>query len=312
MGGLELCEKFYNAYGKEALCAEFSDVLSRIAVGLVGQGSECFGFDDALSQDHDFEPGFCLWVTKADYDDFGFRLERMYAKLPKEFKGFHRLTLSPVGGSRHGVFCIEDFYASFLGSPSAPVSPEHWLSIPPHALACACNGKVFRDDAGIFSAIRNVLLLGYPEDVRLKKIAAHAAMMAQTGLYNYGRCLSRGENGAAQLCVFAFVKHAISLIYLLNNQYEPFYKWVYKGMRGLPLLSSLEKDLVVLSEGGNTPAEATAKKKSMEKICHAFSNEFKEQNLIADTGCDFEKHAFLIQDKIADPSLRNMHIMEAI
>ncbi len=312
MAGLELCEKFYNAYGKDALGAEFSDVASKIAVGLVGQGSECFGFDDALSQDHDFEPGFCLWVTKADYDDFGFRLERMYAKLPKEFEGFKRLALSPVGGSRHGVKCIEDFYASFLGTPSAPVSPEHWLSIPPHALAAACNGKVFRDDAGIFSAVRNTLLLGYPEDVRLKKMAAHAVMMAQTGLYNYSRCLARGEKGAAQLCVFAFLKHAISLIYLLNNQYEPFYKWAYRGLRDLPLLSDLEDALVALSEGGNTPSEAAAKKESMERICLAFSNEFKEQHLITDAGCDFEKQAFLIQDKIADPALRNMHIMEGI
>ena len=41
---------------------------------LVGHGSECYGFDDALSRDHDFGPRVCLWLTADDYAEFGERL----------------------------------------------------------------------------------------------------------------------------------------------------------------------------------------------------------------------------------------------
>ncbi len=312
MKGLELSEKFYLEYGKEMIDKEFSNVADRIAVGLVGQGSECFGFDDELSCDHDFEPGFCLWLTKEDYESFGFRLERMYSKLPKEYEGYKRQQLSPVGGNRHGVMLIDEFYNSFLGTPSTPKSLEQWLYIPSFSLATACNGKVFCDKLGEFSRIREELLLGYPEDVRLKKIAAHMIMMVQTGLYNYNRCISRNEKGATQLCAFEFVKHAISLVYLINNKYEPFYKWAYRGMRELGKLSELEIMLVDVMGQVNSSAEAKQKIEVIEKICELVAIELKNQKIIDAFENDFEKQAYLVQNKIKNPILRNAHIMDGI
>ena len=303
MQGIELAREYYKAYGKGMLQEQFGDVAHKIAVGLVGEGSECLGFDDAISQDHDFEPGFCLFVTEKDYWDFGFSLERAYAKLPKNFLGFQRAPLSPVGGNRHGVLIIEDFYRRFLGSPSAPDTAQQWFSLPPAALRSATSGEVWKDDLGVFSETRNILLSGYPVDVRLKKLAAHTAAMAQAGQYNLSRCLARGESGAAQLCWSEFVRHAISAIYLLNNTYEPFYKWAFRGMRTLPLLGDLEP--LLTSTGEKNPELA-------EEIAAAFSAVFQEKNLTCQKGNDLIAHAYSITERIHDGEIRNMHIMDGI
>lgn len=312
MQGLELSRRFYDACGKPMIEEQFGDVAGRIAVGLVGEGSECFGFDDALSADHDFEPGFCLWLTPEDEREFGFRLERAYAKLPREFCGYRRAPLSPVGGNRHGVFVIGDFYRRLLGVESPPDDPRWWLATPATALAVACNGEIFRDDLGAFSAVRQVLAEGYPEDVRRKKIAAHTALLSQAGEYNYGRCVQRGERGAAQLAVFEFVRHTISVIYLLNRVYEPFYKWAYRGMRNLPVFADLEPVLTELAETGNTAERAQKKQEMILYICKELIEEFGRQGLSNAPFADIGRHAIAVQNGIADATLRNLHVMDGI
>ncbi len=312
MKGLELSKQFYLAYGKDMIENGFPQLASRIAVGLAGEGSECLGFDDDLSTDHDFEPAFCLWLTEQDERQYGMDLARAYRQLPKEFGGYSRQTLAPVGGSRHGVMSISSFYNRFLGAPTAPNTHDRWLYTPSASLLCACNGEVFRDDLGEFSAVRQVLRKGYPEDIRRKKLAGHAVMMAQAGLYNYPRCIKRGENGAAQLAVFEFVKHAVSTVYLLNNWYELFYKWAYRGMRDLPLLSSLESSLVALTELGNDSIQVAAKRESMEEIAACFIAEYQRQSLINNSSTDLERQAYAIVNSITDSNLRNRHIMDGI
>ncbi len=312
MQGLELSREFYRQHGEPMLRQQFCDVMDRIAVGLAGEGSECLGYDDALSRDHDFEPGFCLWLTPEDERAFGFRLERAYAKLPREFMGFRRSILSPVGGNRHGVMTVNQFYTRFLGTPTAPQSWQQWLSIPSFSLAAACSGEVFSDPLGAFSQVRQQLLQGYPEDVRRKKLAAHGVLMAQAGQYNYPRCVQRQELGAAQLAIFEFVRHAISAVYLLNNRYEPFYKWAYRGMADLPVLGGIADALQALTELDNSPVNAQSKQAVIEDVAAVLAEQFQAQGLSEAVCRDLEKHAQSIQDGIRDGELRNLHIMEGV
>ena len=80
---------------------------------------------------------------------------------------------------------------------------------------------MFADPLGEFTAFREGLLAFYPEDVRLKKLAARCAAAGQAGQYNYRRCVARGELVAAHCALSTFVEAAISLVYLLNKRYRP-------------------------------------------------------------------------------------------
>ena len=293
MKGIELAEHYYNEYGKKMIETEFAEYADRIAVGLVGEGSECLGYDDEISADHDFEPGFCLWITEEDERRFGFKLERAYARLPKEFMGYERQRLSPVGGSRHGVFTIGEFYRKMIGCDGVPDSDEKWLAIPSHRLLTATNGIVFRDDLGAFTEIRETLKKGYPESVRRKKLSDSLLTMAQSGQYNYERCVKRGEWGAAFLTLSEFVKSAISVIYLLNNRYEPFYKWAFRGMRELPRLSELEKTLTELLVSGE---ETFGKLQLIEEVAEKISAELTVQGLSRANGSTLHAHAYSVME----------------
>ena len=114
MKGIDLSEQYYQHYGKGMILDKFPQYLDRIAVGLVGDGSECYGFDDIISRDHDWGPGFCLWLTRGDFNEIGLALQQEYEKLPTQFEGFKRIT-SQWGAGHVGVFEIGEFYKKFIG-----------------------------------------------------------------------------------------------------------------------------------------------------------------------------------------------------
>ena len=313
MNGLELSEAFFEACGRPMLEEQFPSLLPCLAVGLFGSGSECFGYDDLLSRDHDFEPGFCIFLPGEDTVDrrSEFLLERAYAKLPREFRGFRRAVLSPAGGARHGVFRTADFFLRKVGTADGVLSTRQWLSVPEQALAEATNGRLFLDPYGEVTRIRESLHF-YPEDVRLKRLAGHLLLMAQSGQYNYRRCLGHGETGAAQLAAGEFARSTLSVIFLLNRRYQPFYKWSFRALRGLPELSELSVPLERLISTGNDPALAEEKAGLIEEIAQSVSLCLAEQGLIPVADAELERCAYVLNDRIGDHELRNLHILAAV
>ena len=312
MNGLELSRAYYEQYGKPML-AEFPQLQPYLAAGLTGSGSECFGFDDEVSQDHDFEPGFCIFLPGEDIVDrkSAFQLERAYAKLPKEFRGFRRPLMQPVGGARHGVLRISEFFMEKTGTADGAMSLTEWLTVPEASLAEAVNGTLFFDHYGEITRIRQQLS-AYPEDIRRKKLAGHLLLMGQAGQYNYIRCLQHGEPGAAQLAVFAFAESCMEVIFLLNRRYRPYYKWSFRSLRTLDKLSILAELLEYLITSDNSGEAAEEKYRVIEDIAGDVIEELTEQNLTQAICGDLEKHAYSVNDAIADPQIRNMHILAAV
>lgn len=313
MKGIEISKAYFEEYGRPMLEKDFSDILPYLCVGMVGSGSDCYGFDDEISRDHDFEPGFCIFIPNEDVVDRRkeFLLERAYAKLPKEFMGLKRSLVSPVGGRRNGVIRTEEFYTNKIGSADGKLSVLDWLTISESYLFEATNGEIFFDNYGEFSEIRN-RIMNMPEDIRLKKLAGNMLLMAQSGQYNYGRCLSHGETGAAQLAVIEFVNAAMKTVFLLNKKYMPYYKWSFRAMRDLKLFSTFSDSFEYLLTSENDSATAQTKTDVIEDIasmiiCYLIDNEMTK----AICG-DLEKHAYSVNDSISDPNIRNMNIFTAV
>ena len=313
MNGLELSRAYFEAYGRPMLEERFPQLMPLLAAGLFGSGSECFGFDDALSRDHDFEPGFLLLLPGEDAVSRrdAFLLERAYAVLPKEFMGLRRGLMTPAGGPRRGVVRAADFFRDRVGAADGILTPGEWLSIPEHALAEAVNGEVFLDNLGEVTRVRE-RLARWPEDVRRKKLAGRLMLMAQAGQYNYARCLAHGETGAAQLVVGGFVEHAMSAVFLLNGAYRPFYKWSFRALRALPRLSLLAELMEYLLTTDNDGDMARAKRDVMDGMVRDILAELTRQGLSTAAGDLPEAHARSVNDGIADPDLRNMNILAAV
>ena len=313
MKGLDIARAYYREYGEPMLRERFPELLPLIAAGLAGSGSECWGYDDEVSADHDYEPGFCLFLPGEDVVDrkTAFALERAYAALPKEFMGLKRSMIAPVGGARHGVMRTAEFMADKTGRPDGQLSLTEWLFIPESSLAEAVNGEIFMDGYGEVTAIRE-RLMHRPEDVRLKKLAGQLLLMGQSGQYNYRRCLSHGETGAAQLAAVEFVKSSMAAVFLLNDVYQPYYKWSFRAMRALPKLSITAELLEYLLTTDNEEETAAEKYAVMEGIAADLIDELQEQGLTQATCGDLEKHAYSVNDRIGDAQIRNMHVLAAV
>ncbi|MDE6847549.1 MAG: DUF4037 domain-containing protein [Lachnospiraceae bacterium] len=239
MKGLELSEKYYNAYGRQMLETQFPQVIDQIAAGLVGQGSECFGFDDEISMDHDYGPSFCIWLPREVYDKYGKQMQAAYEALPQEFMGYTGRVAQEQGQDRVGVLCLEDFYQRILGCDTVPVTNQEWLNVSEENLATATNGKIFDDYLGEFSTVREKLMKYYPKEVWIRRLVQSMAKAAQAGQYNYARAMKRGERIAAELSLTEFIKESMEVVYLLNKQYAPYYKWMHRGMKRLSVCSEI-------------------------------------------------------------------------
>ena len=346
MKGLDLAKAFFEEEGLPMLREKFPDKVGRIAAGLVGEGSQCFGFDDEISRDHDFDASFCLWITGEDGREWGAALEQAYASLPSSFRGVPRAQMGARAGDRTGVLGIRSFYFRYLGIKEPPQTNMEWMRIPEENLALVTNGEVFTDPLGEFTRWREALLAYYPEDVRIKKIAAKAAEMARTGQYNYGRAMRRGEVVTAQIALSDFLKHTMGMLYLLNKKYAPYYKWMYRGLetlesKGTVLFDSsrcvqemsqkepslLTHTLPLIKELALAPDQSSIwagehgpewnpytntedeKVQLIEEICALTVSELKRQELTSSDEPFLENQTWEIMRRIKDPEIARMHVL---
>lgn len=269
-GNLARCRRFYEKYGAPMIHEVFPGYEHRIAVGMAGEGSDCFGFDDEISKDHDYGIGFCMWLLSEDHQQIGEALQKEYDRLIDEHhqrlidsRGYAEAAVEMFLKKRRGVFEIRTFYEELLGTSAIwsvqeneskqpedgcscgshkksqkadgrgqgqPLHDDVWQRLSEERLAAAINGEVFRDDLGEFSAVRKQIGNYYADGIRRQRIAEKLHEFSQYAQSNYARMMARKDYVTAGICVGEGMKAAMELCYLLDKVYAPYYKWMRKGL----------------------------------------------------------------------------------
>ena len=229
---IEMSRKFYVNQVAPMIRVKFPEYEPRIAVGIAGEGSDCFGYDDFISRDHDYGTGVCLWLTDEDFVKIGYHLSIAYHELFAHQSG---TALSERLSDRRGVMKIRDFYSNILlvdcDTDNCIMSEEQWLSLDHSCLATAVNGEVFRDDLGKFTAFRQFLLDYYPDKIWRIRLAGELHNFSSALQVNYMRCMLRQDYVAAEMCRGEGLKAAMQLFFLLKRAYAPYYKWTFRALQ---------------------------------------------------------------------------------
>lgn len=282
--GLELGRELAHQVAQD-IELNLPDLAPYMCLALVGTGSECLGFDDAISEDHDFTKRCQLFLPADIY-------ETNKERLQSYFKNYAYGTVQ--------IECISEFYQRYTLYSEGPQCEKEFRRVPQDLLCTATNGEVFLDNFGSFTHIRQRLLAYYPEDIRLRKIAYELNQLAQSGQYNLPRMLQRGDTIAASLALHQFVHHYMLLVHLFNKSYAPFYKWLYRHSCTLPILGNTVKHGIVEL----LDAPITDTKSHIDRLCSAIIQEL-QRNGLSTSPIDFLTYqAKEVIQRIQDPLLR--------
>ena len=247
--GLQLDREYYEKIGKPMLMEKYSDHLSEMTIGMVGEGSDCFGFDDKYSMDHDWGPGFYIWLEKELYDEIGAKLQEDYNDLPSEYCGYQRIN-TEHGRRRVGVVNVDDFCIYYLSEKAynewrdtGSISPDNMLSIPEYRLAAFCNGEIFKKpeegDLSKLCELRSYIMEYYDKCTAVKLLCQKLAEFGQNAQYNYPRMKNRGDSTVAMQLLHTGLKRAVQAAYILNRKYAPHDKWLMRGTEEFSVLKEL-------------------------------------------------------------------------
>lgn len=246
MQGIELSRRFYDEVVGPWLARDFPGL--RHAAALLGYGSELLGFDDAMSQDHNFGARVIVLVSSADFAASAREVVSHFnAVAPPVFLGHptgshNQPQPSPhrggaIGG-RHGleVWTLEGAVRFWLGGPE-PADNRAWLGLAEQRLIGLTAGAVFHDDDGRLTALR-ARLAWFPRDVWLYKLACQWRRIAEEQPF-VGRTGLVGDDMGSRVIAARLARDVMRMAFLIERRYAPYPKWFGSGFARLPCAGEL-------------------------------------------------------------------------
>lgn len=238
MAGLELSERYFVELVQPLINRHFPGL--KYAAALIGYGSEVLGFDTAMSMDHAWAARMQLFIAEDELASGGKIDEMLRAELPTHFLGF------PLGTkpseSEPGVFFMDEdgqpgrvmhkvnvtsvrefFQAELDWDIHQTIEAADWLTFPAQVLRVLTTGRVFFDNHGELTRVREKLRY-YPADVWLYMLAAGWDRIGQEGPLMQ-RAGYVGDDLGSAIMASRLCRDIMSLCFILEKQYAPYPKW---------------------------------------------------------------------------------------
>jgi hypothetical protein len=232
--GVAISLEFIESVLLPVLRASFPDDFDRLAVAVVGTGSDVLGLDDEISRDHHWGPRANVLYLKEDAGNLKRRLNAVFAeKLPRRFRNFD---VHVNVGNLTGVCCsaVEEFFQRFLQTDQLPARDLDWLALCEVDLFHVTAGQVVYDGPGELTRRRQALSY-YPDNVWKKRIADWCMYVSgRDAPYNIHRVSKRGDDLTCTIYFGMCVKRLMELCFALNRRYAPYTKWLNRTFRTLP------------------------------------------------------------------------------
>ena len=232
--GLEISTDFIDEVVLPLLKKELPGDFEKLAVAVIGTGSDVLGLDDNISRDHHWGPRATVMYLKKDGADMRPKIAVALEKSPEKFRDF---TVSVGIATMTGLCCaeMESYFTDVLSvSTIPPTRDADWLDLCEVDLFHVTIGKVVYDGPGELTRLRNELRY-YPDRIWKKRVADWCMYLSgRDSPYNYHRVSKRGDELTGRIYMAMYVKRAMEFCFILNRQYAPYTKWLNRLMRSLP------------------------------------------------------------------------------
>ncbi len=236
ISGLQLSELFYKEVVKNILETEFPKL--KYSAGLIGSGSEVFGFDTLRSIDHHWGPRVLIFLGEADFKNKQ-KISNIFSKqLPVTFHGYSthfgdpddmgvRLLEKAKKGQllnhRVEIFTIKSFFNDYLNiNPYGEITELEWLTMSAQKLRSIKSGKIFYDQLGLKEMQKN--LNYYPKDVWFYLLASEWQKISQEEPF-VGRSGEVNDELGSKIIAVRLVHSIMTLCFMMEKEYAPYSKW---------------------------------------------------------------------------------------
>lgn len=291
MNGLELARRFFQEWGLSYLKQNHPELTDRLAAGLIGR-SQSVGLDDEISHDHDWGPGFQIWLLNEDHARSAETLaEELHAALPDEFFGYRLADGWGRKAKSVQIHSMDSWFKDETGGFAEP--PENPLAFQPSPrdeshLFFIKRGHVFHDPYGEFTRRRAGFSV-WPRYSLLKRLHNTTWQLWHFGEYNFERVVRRGDPLTISHCKTEFTDYTMRVCFLLNEDFAPYWKWSAACFRRISWAGPIAHSLDAL----NACASVEDGKAHVESICRALRDRLVISGFVTEGQAEDWGHAVI-------------------